>query len=61
MQNWRGKCRIRGVNGSPNKVRIYETDGAVQDDEMSEAEYSRACLTPPLDELPFCPSPARHD
>lgn len=59
MQNWRGKCRILGVDGTPNKVRIYETDGAVQDDEVTETEYSFACLAPPLGELPFCPCPSQ--
>jgi hypothetical protein len=56
MQNWRGKCRLLGVAGAANRVVIYETDGAASDDVVSEEDYWRTCLQPPLDELPFCPT-----
>lgn len=48
---FRGVCRIRGVDGELNRVRV--TDEDMTFDDVDEQEYRLATIQPPLDELPW--------
>ena len=52
MPKFTGQCRIAGVNGQPNRVRV--TDGDMSWDDVDEASYRLACFKPDVEELPWC-------
>lgn len=51
MPKFTGLCRIAGVNGQPNRVRV--TDGDMTWDDVDEAHYGFCCYTPSLEQLPW--------
>lgn len=52
MAKFKGVCRRRGKNGSPNKVVV--TDGDMLFEDITEEYYSLLGAKPPLEELPWC-------
>ena len=51
MPKFKGEWRIRGANGTPNRVQV--TDGDMSWDDIEEMEYRRSCYQPPFDDLPW--------
>ena len=54
MPKWKGMCRIRGLGGTPDMVRV--TDGDMTFDDVTEEAYRLACMKPPLEDLRWCAS-----
>lgn len=52
MPKFTGECRIAGVNGNQNRVRV--TDGDMVWDDVDEMGYRMMCYKPDFDELPWC-------
>lgn len=52
MPKWTGVCRKRGRDGAPNTVRV--TDGDIEHDDISEEDYRRLGIQPPLEDLGWC-------
>jgi len=57
MPTFTGMCRIRGVEGQPNRVRV--TDGDLIFEDVDEQSYIRRCYKPPIEELDWCNSGER--
>ena len=57
MPNYTGRYRIRWSDGRPSTVQV--TDGDLEFDDLTEADYRQGMYKPPLETLPWLDKEAK--